>query len=136
MSYDFNWKPCDLTTANALLSGSNEPGKLWKFDGQYLPQNISASMSQRGQVDFYVSGSVNPTQIEPGITALGEMAAMRFQGDEAISYRWLFAVSGSGDNSQVVFGGFFYKFDAHHFQSGSRPVEDIFIKPHPKLPRT
>ncbi len=129
----FNWKACDDKTANALLSGSTEPGKLWKFDAQFLPGNIVTSMAKRGPVKFYVSGSLSPAALPEGVTGLGEMAAVRHEKGEAIPYRWIFALSGSGAEQKMYYGAFFKDFDPRHI-TGSYNVEDIFRDPHPDWP--
>lgn len=130
---DFNWKPCDEKTTNALLSGSNAPGKLWKFEPQYLPQSIATGM--RGVAEFYVSGAVNLASTADGKTLQGEFAAVRYENGEAIPYRWLFAASDEEDERKVYFGGFYKKCDERHKESGSLDVGEMFRKPNPKWPK-
>ncbi|MHC1764545.1 MAG: hypothetical protein AB9869_09585 [Verrucomicrobiia bacterium] len=133
-NYFFNWKECNEATANALVSGSEAPGQLWKFGPEFLPPNVSASMSRTGPVEFYVSGAVQPVGIRDGMTLLGEVAAIRYENTDAIPYRWLFAASGSGIDRKFFFGGFFKDFQPRHFTSGSLPVESVFAEPHPDWP--
>lgn len=132
--YHFNWKPCDSGTTNALISGSETPGKLWKFQPEFLPPQVSASMSRTGPVEFYVSGAMQPAAIGDGMTLLGEMAAVRYENTDSIPYRWLFAASGSGADRKFFFGGFFKDFQPRHFTSGSLSVESVFAEPHPDWP--
>ena len=132
--YDFNWKKCDEKTANALLSGSESPGMVWQFDPQYLPAGIATGMP--GLAEFYVSGAANPVNINKEFAIEGEFAAVRYENNDAIPYRWLFAISGSGEDRDVYYGGFYKKFNGRHVTSGSLDVGVMFAKPHPKLPRT
>ena len=134
MSYDFNWKQCDEKTANAMLSGSESPGKVWQFDPQFLPAPIATGM--RGVAELYVSGALNPVSLQNDFAIEGEFAGVRYENNEAIPYRWLYAVSGSGDERSVYYGGFYKKIEGRHVTSGSLDVGVMFNKPHPKLPRT
>jgi hypothetical protein len=132
--YDFNWKPCDEKTANAMLSGSEAPGKVWQFDPQFLPAPIATGM--RGVSEFYVSGALNPVALQKDFSIEGEFAGVRYENNEAIPYRWLYAVSGSGEERMVYFGGFFKKLEGRHVVSGSLDVGVMFSKPHPQFPKT
>ncbi len=134
MAYDFNWKQCDEKTANAMLSGSEAPGKVWQFDPNFLPNGIAKGMP--GLAEFYVSGSANPLPLKADFAVGGEFAAVRYENGEAIPYRWLFAVSGSGEERTVYYGGFYKKMDGRHVISGSLDVNVMFAKQHPKFPRT
>jgi hypothetical protein len=109
-NYFFNWEERNQNTANALLSGSETPGQLWKFAPEFLPPNASASMSRTGPVGFYISGAMQPAAIDQGMALLGEKAAIRYENTDAIPYRWLFAGSGNGAARKIFFAGFFKDF--------------------------
>jgi hypothetical protein len=103
-SYDLNWKPCDEKTANAMLSGSESPGNVWQFDPQFLPAPIATGM--RGIAEFYVSVAINPVNLQKDFAIEGEFAAVRYENNEAIPYRWLYAVSSSGEERSVFTADF------------------------------
>ena len=136
MSYEIEWKKCDPDTARALLSGAANPGQVFEFDAQrYLPKNIASGM--KGVEKMYVSGLCPAVPIAADATIAVDMAAVRFDGDKGKAYRWLAAVSGMKEEPTVLFGAIFNKgFTAHHFEAGKAiPVEAIFEKANPKLPK-
>lgn len=132
MGYKTNWKGCDERTAQALISGANNPGKVFEFDAQYLPGGIASGM--RNVQKMFVSGMCEPKAIAPDAEIAGEMAAIRYQGGDGIAYRWLFALSGKKEEPTVLYGCFYKRCDDHHFESGvAVPIQSIFKKPNPYL---
>jgi len=60
-----------------------------------------------------------------GVSALGELAAVRTESDLGNAYNYVFGVSSNGS---VYFTGPFVDFGAHHFQSSnSVPVAALFV---------
>ncbi len=132
MSNDYNWKKCDQETAQALISGVNNPGQVFEFDAQYLPAGIATGMENVQKM--FVSGRCDPQPIAADVEIAGEMAAIRYEDKDGIAYRWLLALSGTKEEPAVFYGGFYKKCDDHHFVSGiAVPIESIFKKPNPFL---
>ena len=74
-----------------------------------------------------MSSYAAPVPLTPGLSAGGEIALVRHDGDMAKAYNYVFATSSNG---QVCFSGPHKDFPAHHFAtSTSVPVESLFGHP-------
>jgi hypothetical protein len=118
---EFKWNKCDVNTAKCLLAGTDFPGQVFSLDVTGLPPGIQ---KLPGIKEAYISGLMNPIEVLPSLTGLGEFVAVRYEGTTGKAYNWGFAQSGDGS---VLFIGPFKYFEGHHFESGKAvPVEKIF----------
>jgi hypothetical protein len=78
-------------------------------------------------VSYFVSSYIQGVPVSPGVTAGGEYAVVRFEGDTGKAYNYLFATSSDG---QVYYAGPYKGLPSHHFPASSRvPIESLFGNP-------
>jgi hypothetical protein len=116
------WNKCDETMATQLTACTYNPGHVYPFPTDALPQNMQQGMP--GLQDAYVSGYCNQSEVSENFTALGEFAVARTESDLGKGYNYAFGVSSDGD---VYFAGPYKSFAEHHWASSEpTPVSALF----------
>ena len=116
-----------FTTAKNLVDQSSSPGVVFPVGSNAVPQQLR---NIPGAVSFFVSSYVAPVPVTPSVTAGGEFALVRHDGDTAKAYNYIFATSSDGN---VYFCGPHKDFPSHHFAtSTSVPIEQLFGHPFAK----
>jgi hypothetical protein len=111
-----DWHRCDETMMHQLTAATYNPGHVYPYPLDALPQNIQTGMP--GLAEAYVSGYCFTSTIRSDFTALGELAVARTDGDTGKGYNFAFGISSDGD---VYYAGPCKTFTEHHW-SGSEPV--------------
>ena len=118
------WHAIDSVAAKGLTDYTNTPGLVYPVASTAIPHQLQ---KLPGIVDYYVSSYTMPIQLTPGIAAGGEIAVVRYDGDIAKVYNYIFATS---SNTMVYFSGPHKDFPSHHWAtSTSVPVESLFGHP-------
>lgn len=118
------WHAIEPVAAKRLTDYSNTPGLVYPVASTAIPHQLR---NIPGTVDYYVSSYAMPIQLTPGIAAGGEIALVRYDGDVAKAYNYIFATS---SNAMVYFSGPHKDFPSHHWAtSTSVPVESLFGHP-------
>jgi len=121
------WHEINSSAAKSLTDQTTTPGLVYPVGSNAIPPQLK---SIPGTVDFYVSSYSMPIPLTPGITAGGEIALVRHDGDMAKGYNWIF---GTSSNGKVYFSGPHKDLPSHHFAtSTSVPVENLFGHPFTK----
>lgn len=121
------WHAIDSIVAKHLTDYTNTPGLVYPVAPTAIPHQLQ---KLRGTVDYYVSSYAMPIQLTPGIAAGGEIAVVRYDGDIAKAYNYIFATS---SNAMVYFCGPHKGFPSHHWAtSTSVSVESLFGHPFTK----
>jgi|SRR2546426_1201719 len=84
------WHEISSTTAKNLTDQTATPGLVYPVASNAIPDQLK---SIKGIKDFYVSSYAAPIPITPGISAGGEIAAVRHDGEIAKAYNFIFATS-------------------------------------------
>ncbi len=117
----FKWKLIDETAAKALTKKTDAPNGVYQVPPAEIPGNFKNML---GIDTFYVSGYVDPRDINQGLTLGGEMAITRIEEATAKNYNYVFASFADG---KVYSMGPFKNFPFHHSPSASPvPIEDLF----------
>ena len=121
------WHEISSTTAKNLTDQTATPGLVYPVASNAIPDQLK---SIKGIKDFYVSSYAAPIPITPGISAGGEIAAVRHDGEIAKAYNFIFATS---SNALVYYSGPHKDFASHHFATSTAvPVESLFGHPFTK----
>jgi hypothetical protein len=122
-SKKIKWHPIDPATVRQLTAATAAPGIVFRVDSNAVPQQLHRI---QGAVSYFVSSYVQGVVVAPGLTAGGEYAVVRHEGD-ARAYNFLFATS---SNRQVFYAGPHKDFAAHRFATSTAvPVESLFGNP-------
>lgn len=121
------WHVIDAKTAKHLTDQTTTLGVVHPVPGYAIPQQLK---DIPGVVDFYVSSYANPISLSPDVTAGGEIALVRHDGDAAKAYNYIFATLSNG---QVCYTGPHKDFSWHHFATSTAvAVESLFGHPFTK----
>jgi len=121
------WHAINSTTAKNLTDQTATPGLVNPVESNAIPEQLK---SIPGTVDFYVSSYATPIPLTSGITAGGEIALVRHDGETAKAYNYIFATSSNG---LVCFSGPHVDFPLHHFATSTAvAVESLFGHPFTK----
>jgi hypothetical protein len=121
------WHVIDATTAKHLTEQTTTPGVVYPVASNAIPEQLK---KVRGVVDFYVSSYAGPIPVTPSISAGGEIAVVRHDGDAAKAYNFIFATSSNG---QVIYSGPHKGIAAHHFATSTAvAIENLFGHPFTK----
>jgi len=124
------WHLITPAIAQQLTQGTTTPGTVFQVGSNAVPDQLQRVP---GAVSYFVSSYVQGVPLTPGVTAHGEFALVRHEGDTAKAYNYLLASSSDGHG---YFAGPYKNFDAHHFAtSKSVPVESLFGNPMSKNQR-
>jgi hypothetical protein len=115
----------DEISAKALTTETQAPGSVFPIPLSALPAGLP---KMPGLVSACVSHYLTTQPASGGVSAVGEFAVVRTEGDLGKAYNHVFIVSSDGN---VHFNGPRTDFPAHHFQSSQPvPVASLFIS-HP-----
>ena len=121
------WHAINSTTAKHLTDQTTTPGLVYPVASNAIPNQLK---SIAGIVDFYVSSYAMPIPLTPGIKAGGEIVLVRYDGDTAKAYNFIFATSSNG---QVYYTGPHKDFASHHFATSTAvAIESLFGHPFTK----
>src|SRR5262245_49819154 len=93
------WHVIGGATAKRISEQTTTPGLVYPVASNAIPEQLKKI---RGVVDFYVSSYAGPISVTPSISAGGEIAAVRHDGETAKAYNYVFATSSNG---QVIYSG-------------------------------
>jgi hypothetical protein len=115
------WHPIDPAALQAITNCSATPGLVFPVGTNALPQQIQ---QMPGLVSYFVSSYQAPMVLANNLTAGGELAVVRTDGELGKAYNYVFATSSNGF---VVYNGPHKCFPQHHFSSSAPvPVEQLF----------
>ncbi len=118
------WTAVNSTTAKHLSELTASPGLVYPVASNAIPDQPK---EVPGVVKFYVSSYAKPIPLSQDATAGGEIAPVRYDGDTAKAYNYLFATSSNGI---VCYTGPHKDFASHHFASSTAvPIESLFGHP-------
>jgi hypothetical protein len=118
------WHPVEPTIVKRLTEGTTTPGFVFPVGASAVPQQLHG---MPGAVSYFVSSYIQGAPVAPGMTAGGEYAVVRHDGDTAKAYNYVFGTSSDG---HVYFAGPHKDFPSHHFAvSKAVPVESLFGHP-------
>jgi hypothetical protein len=116
-----DWTSVNQTTLTTFTNSTSAPGVVYPVSSNAIPVQLHGIP---GAVSYFVSGYTSPVSIGSGLTAGGELAVLRTDGDLVKGYCWVVATSSNG---QVMFHGPHYHSSAHHFPSSNPvPIESLF----------
>jgi hypothetical protein len=123
MSIPRDWNIAENSTVVHQLTASTFfPGKVFPYPIELLPGNIPQTMP--GLTAAYVTGYENPETIQTGVTATGEMVAIRHDGNTGKGYVWVIGITGIGE---IIYSPLIKPVESHHWElSAAIPVEDLF----------
>lgn len=102
------WTPIDKTAVEKITAASTTPGLVLPLPVADLPESIQP---MPGIVSYCVSSYAAPISIGSALTAGGELAVVRTDGDLNKAYNYIFA---SSSNGEVYFNGPYKDFAQHH----------------------
>lgn len=118
------WTPVTSTTAKHLTDLTATPGLVYPVASNAVPDQLKVIP---GVVNFYVSSYAQPIPLPQGVTAGGEIALVRHDGETAKAYNYLFATSSNGI---VCYTGPHKDFASHHFATSTAvPIGSLFGHP-------
>ena len=118
------WTPIDSATAKNLIDQSAAPGQVFPLEASAVPEQLR---NLPGAVSYFASSYSAPIALTPSISAGGEYAVVRHDGDTAKAYNYIFATS---TDQKLYFSGPHKDFPAHHFTtSTSVSAETLFGQP-------
>jgi hypothetical protein len=116
------WRRMDEISAKALTAHTQAPESVFPVPLSALPLGL---LKMSGLVSAYASHYATTQPTLSGISAIGELAAVRTEGHLGKAYNHVFGVSSDGN---VYSNGPRIDFPAHHFQSSQPvPVASLFI---------
>ena len=123
MMFPRGWKIANTaTTVHQLTASTFYPGKVFPYPIETLPDNIATTMA--GLAEAYIAGYKKPEILQAGITATGEVAAIRYDGNTGKGYVWVIGITDQGD---VVYSPLIKPIEGHHWNvSAAIPVDDLF----------
>lgn len=107
------WTIIDPVALEALTKNTSSSGVIFPIGTNLLPIPLQ---QMSGAVSYFVSNYAQPMLLANGVTAGGELAVVRTDGELGKAYNYIYATSGNGN---VVFNGPYYHFPQHHFTSTS-----------------
>jgi hypothetical protein len=118
------WSPVTSTTAKCLTDLTATPGLVYPVASNAIPDQLKGIP---GVVAYYVSSYAQPIPLGQSVTAGGEIAVVRHDGETAKAYNYLFATSSNG---LVCYTGPHKDFESHHFATSAPvPIESLFGHP-------
>jgi hypothetical protein len=85
------WNKCDETMMHQLTAATAYPGHVYPYPLDALRENMQTDMPSLSAA--FVSGYVETSAVRPDLTALGEFAVGRTDGDTAKGYNYAFGSS-------------------------------------------
>jgi len=102
------WTPINKEAVEKITAGSTSPGFVFPLPVADLPASIQP---MPGVVSYYVSSYTAAISIGSGLSAGGELAVVRTDGNLNKAYNYIFASSSDGN---VYFNGPYKDFAEHH----------------------
>ncbi len=115
--YFKDWKEADSTCLHQLTACTGNPGHLWPYPNDALPENIQCGMA--GIRESFISGYYKPELIQSGLSAIAELVVAREDDGQGKGYVWPVAIGADG---KVYYQRKPFKPEDGHYFDANKPV--------------
>ena len=125
----YNWTEATGDSVAQLTATTGDAGHLWPYPSTALPQNIAQGFPTTIR-DCYISGYLNPQEVEGNVAAIGELLITRDHDvpESGKAYMYVVAID---EHSTPYYRGPYKPFPEHYYnQNVGTPVEKLFGRIH------
>jgi hypothetical protein len=121
----YNWTQGNGDSVAQLTAVTGDPGHLWPYPVSALPSNIAQGFPNAIK-DCYISGYVNPREVEGGVKAIGELLITRDHEIPESGKAYIYVVA-IDEYATPYFRGPYKPYPEHYYNQGSGiPVDKLF----------